>query len=176
MISGEALLAWLMTLSGVVSAVACLRARGVVPWQGRQCALIMSGAMVLSASVDLESHSVLALCVVLVLSSLLGTAGVRGKASAPLCCHRAIASITMAVLLALQLSTDSTGTAAHSHSIGPGIWGLGAAGIVVVAVWAAAAERSGHGVERDRHRRFLSAETWAMTCGLVVMGVGHAAM
>jgi len=86
-----------MALAAVVSAAACVAVWRAVPWQGRQSALIMAGAMIVIAVSGGDAMIGLVLGTVLLASAMLGTAGVRGTPAAATCCHRALVSLVMAI-------------------------------------------------------------------------------
>ncbi|WP_311260100.1 hypothetical protein [Microbacterium sp. WCS2018Hpa-9] len=167
---------WLTALAAVVSAIACVGAGRAVPWQGAQTSLIMAAAMVVAAVTDGDATTGLVLGVVLLLSAMLGTVGVRGTPSAASCCHRALVSVVMAVCAFESASTDETpAVGAGSHG-GHGLDGLLSvlvtAGVIGVVLWTVAAEwlraRSPH----SRTARLLAVESWAMAGSVAVMGVG----
>jgi len=164
-----------MALAAVVSAAACIAAWRVVPWQGRQSALIMAVAMMVIAAAGGDAMIGLALGVILVVSAMLGTAGVRGTPAAATCCHRALVSLVMAMCSFESLSTGEALVDAGGHG-GHGLDGLLSAlvivGVVGVVLWTVVSEwvlvPSHHG----RTGRMLAIESWAMAAGVTVMCLG----
>ena len=172
-----------MALAAVVSAAACLAAWRDVPWQGRQSALVMAGAMVALAVVDPGDVAALVLGLVLLLSAKLGTDGVRGTPAASACCHRALASLVMAIC-AFEGATSGGGTAAGSAAAsaahgGHGSYGfsgvlsvLAIIGVVTVVLWTIVSEWDLAPAHRRRAARVLRVESWAMAAGVGVMCLG----
>lgn len=168
-----------MALAAVVSAVACLAAGRSVPWQGRQSALVMAGAMLLIPVVDGDASIGLAVGIVLLVSAMLGTAGVRGTSPAAACCHRALVSLVMAMCAFEGLATGegAVGMSGHGgHGLTGVLSGLMVLGTIAVVLWTvveelvlAPAHRSTH---RGRAARMLAIESWAMAVGVTVMCVG----
>ena len=168
-----------MALAAVVSAAACLAAGRSVPWQGRQAALIMAGAMLVLPAVHGDAVVGLAVGIVLLASAMLGTAGVRGAPSATACCHRALVSLVMAMCAFEGLATGEApaGVAGHGgHGLTGVLSGLMVVGAIAVVLWTvveelvlASARRSTH---RGRAARMLALESWAMAVGVTVMCVG----
>lgn len=176
-----------MALAAVVSAAACLAAWRDVPWQGRQSALVMAGAMVALAVVEPGAVAALVLGLVLLLSAMLGTVGVRGTPAAAACCHRALASLVMAIC-AFEGATSGGGTAVRSaagsaaasavHG-GHGSHGftgilsvLTVVGVVSVVLWTIISEWGFAPAHRARAARTLRVESWAMAAGVGVMCLG----
>lgn len=181
-----------MALAAVVSAAACLAAWRDVPWQGRQSALVMAAAMVALAVVERDAVTALALGLMLLLSAMLGTVGVRGTPAAAACCHRALASLVMAIC-AFAGATSGRGTAAGSAAAsaagsaaasaavhgGHGSHGfsgvlsvLTVVGVLSVVLWTAVSEWGRAPAHRARAARTLRVESWAMAAGVGVMCLG----
>lgn len=169
-----------MAAAALVSAAACVAAWRAVPWQGRQSALVMAVAMLVVAVSDGGAGVLLG--VVLLVSAMLGTVGVRGTPAAPACCHRALVSLVMAVCAfqsATVSTTASTVVSASGASAGHGGHGLtgilsilGMAGVIGVVLWTVVAELFAEPVHRGRVGRLLTIESWAMAAGVVVMCLG----
>ncbi|WP_372969362.1 hypothetical protein [Microbacterium sp.] len=182
---------WLMALAAVVSAAACLAAWRDVPWQGRQSALVMAGAMVALAVVEPGAVAALVLGLVLLLSAMLGTVGVRGTPAAAACCHRALASLVMAIC-AFEGATSSGTTAGDSTASGAGSSAMSSVvsaghgshgfsgvlsvlaiiGVVTVVLWTIVSEWDLAPAHRRRAARVLRVESWAMAAGVGVMCLG----
>lgn len=180
-----------MALAAVVSAAACLAAWRDVPWQGRQSALVMAGAMVALAVVERGAVTAMALGLVLLLSAMLGTVGVRGTPAAPACCHRALASLVMAICAfdgatsgggkvagsaAASAAATAAGSAAHgghgSHGFSGVLSVLTVVGVVSVVLWTIVSEWGLAPAHRARAARTLRVESWAMAAGVGVMCLG----
>ena len=180
-----------MALAAVVSAAACLAAWRDVPWQGRQSALVMAAAMVALAVVERDAVTALALGLVLLLSAMLGTVGVRGTPAAAACCHRALASLVMAIC-AFEGASSGGGTAVRSAAAsaagsaaasavhgGHGSHGftgilsvLTVVGVVSVVLWTIISEWGFAPAHGARAARTLRVESWAMAAGVGVMCLG----
>ncbi|WP_394194373.1 hypothetical protein [Microbacterium foliorum] len=172
---------WLMALAAVVSAAACVAAWRAVPWQGRQSALIMAAAMLVIAVSGGDPLIGLVTGLVLIVSAMLGTAGVRGTPAAATCCHRALVSLVMAICSFESLSAgDGRGaTQAVVESGGHGGHGLDGllsvlviAGVIGVVLWTVVSEWVLVPVHQGRTARLLAVESWAMAAGVTVMCVG----
>ncbi|MGK3948351.1 hypothetical protein [Microbacterium sp. K2] len=166
---------WLMALAAVISAAACVAVWRAVPWQGRQSALIMAAAMVAMAVTDGDAMSGLVLGIVLLVSAMLGTAGVRGTPAAATCCHRALVSLVMAICSFESLSTGEAVVESGGHG-GHGLDGL-LSGFVIVGVigmvlWTVVSEWVLVPVHQGRTARLLAIESWAMAAGATAMCVG----
>ncbi|CAH0217681.1 hypothetical protein SRABI44_02827 [Microbacterium foliorum] len=165
---------WLMALSAVVSATACLGMWRSVPWQGRQSALVMAAAMITVAAGGGDTMIGLVLGVVLLASAMLGTAGVRGTPAANACCHRALVSLVMAICSFESLSTGERAVEAGGHGR-HGLDGvlsvLVVAGVVAVVLWTVVSEWVLAPVHQGRTGRLLAVESWAMATGVAVMCV-----
>lgn len=148
-----------MALAALVSAAACLGAWRVVPWQGRQSALVMAAGMLLLAVAPLEPLAALALGAVLLVSGMLGTAGVRGTAAAATCCHRALVSLVMAacafqgavaqaageaVTVAAQAAGEAVTAAAVADPVATVAGGAASAAVATDAMGAVASAVTGH--------------------------------
>ncbi|KIP88550.1 hypothetical protein RU09_17620 [Microbacterium sp. MEJ108Y] len=166
---------WLMALAAVVSAAACVAVWRAVPWQGRQSALIMAGAMIVIAVSGGDAMIGLVLGIVLLASAMLGTAGVRGTPAAATCCHRALVSLVMAICSFESLSTGEALVESGGHG-GHGLDGLLSvlvvAGVIGVVLWTVVSEWVIVPVHQGRTARLLTVESWAMAAGVSVMCVG----
>ncbi|KQR49366.1 hypothetical protein ASF87_11400 [Microbacterium sp. Leaf161] len=166
---------WLMALAAVVSAAACVAVWRAVPWQGRQSALIMAGAMLVIAVSGGDAMIGLVLGIVLLVSAMLGTAGVRGTPAAATCCHRALVSLVMAICSFESLSTGEALVESGGHG-GHGLDGLLSvlviAGVIGVVLWTVVSEWVLVPVHQGRTARLLAVESWAMAAGVSVMCVG----
>ena len=170
---------WLMALSAVVSATACLGMWRSVPWQGRQSALVMAAAMItVAAGGGGDTMIGLVLGVVLLASAMLGTAGVRGTPGANACCHRALVSLVMAICSFESLSTGqamagAVEVGAHGgHGLGGLLSALVIVGVIGVVLWTVVAEWVLVPVHQGRIARLLAVESWAMAAGVSVMCLG----
>lgn len=164
-----------MALAAVVSAAACVAVWRAVPWQGRQSALIMAGAMIVIAVSGGDAMIGLVLGMVLLASAMLGTAGVRGTPAAATCCHRALVSLVMAICSFESLSTGEALVESGGHG-GHGLDGvlsvLVVAGVIGVVLWTVVSEWVIVPVHQGRTARLLTVESWAMAAGVSVMCVG----
>ncbi len=164
-----------MALAAVVSAAACIAAWRAVPWQGRQSALVMACAMLVVAVSDGEPVVGLTVALVLLVSAMLSTAGVRGTPAAATCCHRALVSLVMAICSFESLSTGQAPIEAGGHG-GHGLDGLLSvlvvAGVIGVVLWTVVAEWVLVPVHQGRIARVLTVESWAMAAGVSVMCLG----
>lgn len=164
-----------MALAAVVSAAACVAVWRAVPWQGRQSALIMAGAMIVIAVSGGDAMIGLVLGIVLLASAMLGTAGVRGTPAAATCCHRALVSLVMAICSFESLSTGEALVESGGHG-GHGLDGLLSvlvvAGVIGVVLWTVVSEWVIVPVHQGRTARLLTVESWAMAAGVSVMCVG----
>lgn len=164
-----------MALAAVVSAAACVAVWRAVPWQGRQSALIMAGAMIVIAVSGGDAMIGLVLGIVLLASAMLGTAGVRGTPAAATCCHRALVSLVMAICSFESLSTGEALVESGGHG-GHGLDGLLSvlvvAGVIGVVLWTVVSEWVLVPVHQGRTARLLTVESWAMAAGVSVMCVG----
>ncbi len=164
-----------MALAAVVSAAACVAVWRAVPWQGRQSALIMAGAMIVIAVSGGDAMIALVLGIVLLASAMLGTAGVRGTPAAATCCHRALVSLVMAICSFESLSTGEALVESGGHG-GHGLDGLLSvlvvAGVIGVVLWTVVSEWVIVPVHQGRTARLLTVESWAMAAGVSVMCVG----
>lgn len=167
-----------MALAAVVSAAACVVVWRAVPWQGRQSALIMAGAMVVIAVGGGDPLIGVVTALVLLLSAMLGTAGVRGTPAAASCCHRALVSLVMAICSFESLSTGEAviESVRPGHHGGHGLDGflsvLVIAGGIGVVLWTVVSEWVLVPVHQGRTARLLAVESWAMAAGITVMCVG----
>lgn len=165
-----------MTAAAVVSAAACIAAWRAVPWQGRQTALVMAGAMLLIALTDGDAMVGLLLGVALLFSAMLGTVGVRGTTAAATCCHRALVSLVMAICSFESLSSGQAVAESGGHQHGQGLSGvlsvLVVVGVIGVVLWTVIAEWILEPVHRGRAARLLTVESWAMAGGVAVMCLG----
>ncbi len=173
-----------MAVAAIVAAIACIGAWRAVPWQGRQAALIMAAAMLALAVSPGDALVGLLLGAVLLVSSMLGTMGVRGTPAAAACCHRALGSLVMAVCAFQSASTGgvpSAGAGAGAEIAASGHGGHGMNGVLSVVmlvgvagvvVWTVVVEWFVPSVHRGRTARLLAAESWAMAAGVAVMCLG----
>lgn len=162
-----------MALAAVVSAAACAAAWRTVPWQGRQAALIMTAAMLVIAATHGDVVVGLTLGVVLLVSAMLGTVGVRGTRAAATCCHRALVSLVMAMCSFDSVATGSTPAAGHGgHSLSGVLSALVIVGTVVVVGWTLTAEWSRRPTPRISAVTALRVESQAMAAGVAIMCVG----
>ncbi len=165
-----------MALAAVVSAAACVAAWRAVPWQGRQSALIMAAAMLVIAVSGGDPLIGLVTGLVLIVSAMLGTAGVRGTPAAATCCHRALVSLVMAICSFESLSTGQAmagAVGAHGgHELGGLLSALVIVGVIGVVLWTVVAEWVLVPVHQGRTARLLAVESWAMAAGVSVMCLG----
>ncbi len=164
-----------MATAAVVSAAACVAAWRAVPWQGRQTALVMAAAMLATAATHGDAMVGLILGVVLLVSAMLGTLGVRGTASAATCCHRALVSLVMAICSFESLSAGpAVGETAghHGHGLSGVLSALVIVGVIGVVLWTVVAEWIVGPAHRGRAARLLAIESWAMAGGVAVMCLG----
>lgn len=167
-----------MAVAALVSAAACLGAWRAVPWQGRQSTLVMAAGMLLLAVAPLDPLAALALGAVLLVSGMLGTAGVRGTPAAATCCHRALVSLVMAACAfhgAAAAATDAMGVVASAVT---GHGGHGLDGVLSVFVlvggigmvlWTALSAWLAPSLHHGRTGRLLATESWAMAAGVAAM-------
>ncbi|WP_144877071.1 hypothetical protein [Microbacterium sp. 1.5R] len=167
---------WLLALAGVVSGVACLAAGRGVPWQARQMALLRSAALLALAFGGGETLPRLVIGVALLLSAMIGTIGVRGSKSAPMCFHRALVSLVLAICLwdtVAGPAATSTSAAAGPHDHGPAFTGvlsvLGIVGVVGVVLWTIVSEHVLEPVRGRRAQTMLAVESWSMAAGVAVL-------
>lgn len=161
-----------MALAAVVSAAACVAVWRAVPWQGRQSALIMAGAMIVIAVSGGDAMIGLVLGIVLLASAMLGTAGVRGTPAASTCCHRALVSLVMAICSFESLSTGEALVESGGHGLDGLLSVLVVAGVIGVVLWTVVSEWVIVPVHQGRTARLLTVESWAMAAGVSVMCVG----
>ncbi|MDQ0647547.1 hypothetical protein QFZ53_001743 [Microbacterium natoriense] len=165
---------WLTAGAALASAAACVAAWRAVPWQGRQSALASAAAMLALAAGEVPAGIGLLLGAALLVSAMLGTAGVRGTTAAATCCHRAVGSLVMAVCV-FQGASGGTASAPTAHA-GHGLTGvlavLGTVGVVGIVVWTVVTQWFMEPVHRGRAGRLLALESWAMAAGMAMM---HAA-
>ena len=165
-----------MALAGVISGVACLAAGRGVPWQARQMALLRSASLLALAVAGGETLPRLVIGVALLLSAMVGTIGVRGSRSAPMCFHRAVVSLVLAICLwdtvaAQAAAPASVPAGAHDHGLAfTGVLSvLGIVGVIGVVLWTIVSERV---IEPSSDRRtdtLLAVESWAMAAGVAVL-------
>lgn len=176
----------LMTASAIVAAVCCLRAGRTVPWQGRQCVIVMAIVMVAlggaGSHTGADPGAALIAGTVLVGSAMLGTMGLRGRRSVRDCCHRALGSLVMGVcaFAGAVHGGDAAGGSTSPVSVHPGhgaqlasdpLTVLATAGVMLLLGWTVYDRLRPH--ERRGASRLLAVESWAMTAGVAVMWAAH---
>ena len=164
---------WLMIAPALISVVLCLAAGRRVPWQGRQAVIVMAVAMIAMALTEKDPRVSLLAGAVLLISAMIGTAGLRGAAGAPSCCHRALGCVVMAVCAfsGLARSGIPMPTAHGSHLGADAVAVLGAIGVGALVGWTILS-----GIRRPapaRTRKRMLVEEWAMTAGVVLMWAMH---
>lgn len=171
-------MSWLMIALAISGSACGLAARRTVPWQGRQATLVMAIAMIAVALAPDDPRLALLCGAALVVSAMLGTAGLRGADAAGACCHRAVGSLAMAVCTLGAVAPASAVTAnaaagSHGGHLGTDpIGALAAFGVVTLVAWTMVAQvRSRCRARADRV--VLAAEPWIMTFGVVVMWAMH---
>ncbi|WP_341975492.1 hypothetical protein [Microbacterium sp. LWO13-1.2] len=161
----------LMIASAIAAVTCCLAAGRAVPWQGRQAVIVMAIAMVASAASAGDSRIALLAGTALMLSAMLGTAGLRGRPVVRTCCHRALGSLVMAVCMFTGISHGEmiaeAGHGMHSGTDAVGV--LAAFGVVALAAWTVADRIRPHGGTS----RLVVVETWVMTASVVIMWLAH---
>jgi hypothetical protein len=165
---------WLMAAAAVVAAGASLAARRAVPWQGRQTVLVMAAAMLVTAIAGRIPLVGLGLGVVLLLSAMLGTMGVRGTRDAADCFRRALVALLLAVCSFESASTGAVaGAEAGVHGGHGGLSGLLTivivVGVIGVVLWTVVSAWFVEPVHHGRTARLLTAESWALAAGAAVM-------
>ena len=171
-----------MAASAVIAAVCCLGAGRAVPWQGRQCTVVMAVAMIGLVLTAGDAGASLLAAVVLIVSAMLGTAGLRRATAVRACCHRALGSLVMALCAFGGIAHGTVGGSSVSGSsmAEPGhgthlsmdsVGALATLGVALLVTWTI--------VDRFRTRprgvgsRLLAVESWAMTAGVIAMWAAH---
>lgn len=159
-------MAWPMLIAAVVALGCCIAARPVVPWQGRQLTVVMTLAMTASLLWDSSPGPRLAVGAILLLSGMLGTAGLRGRPEAGACCHRALGSLVMAVCVLRMITPgEATSVSPHDHSLGGVVGLIAIAGVIALIAWTL-----GDLISRGQQAPTLWViESCAMTSGVVMM-------
>ncbi|WP_292762276.1 hypothetical protein [Microbacterium sp. UBA3486] len=165
---------WLLVGAAVVAAVASLIAGRAVPWQGRQAVLVMAVAMLVTALAGDAPMVGLGLGVVLLLSAMLGTVGVRGTSAAGECFRRALIALLLAVCAFESAVTGEAPEAgAGTHGGHGGLSGLLSvlivAGVIGVVLWTVVADWFVEPVHHGRTARMVATESWALAAGVALM-------
>ena len=162
---------WMLALAGVVAGAACIVAGSAAPWQARQMAVVRVVALVLIATLGDHPLVRVALGVVLLLSAMLGTIGVRGSSSTAVCVHRAAVSLVLAICVWDGLTTGQAATPTGHH--GSGLSGVlsiaGVVGVIGVVLWTVVADRVLPAPSDRRASRFLTVESWAMAASVALL-------
>ncbi|PCE14381.1 hypothetical protein AUC47_03920 [Microbacterium sp. SZ1] len=165
-----------MALAGVISGVACLAAGRGVPWQARQMALLRSASLAALAFAGAETLPRLLIGVALLLSAMVGTIGIRGSRTAPMCFHRAVVSLVLAICLWDTVASPTAapaGVSTGAHDHGPAFTGvlsvLGIAGVIGIVLWTIVSERVIEPTSDRRIDTLLGVESWAMAAGVAVL-------
>ncbi|MFJ4173649.1 hypothetical protein [Microbacterium sp. NPDC089696] len=162
---------WMLALAGVVAGAASVAAGPASPWQARQMAVVRLVVLVLIAGFGDQALVRVVLGVVLLLSAMIGTVGVRGTSSAASCVHRAAVSLVLAVCLWEGLATGQAVAPTGHH--GSGLSGVlsivGVVGVIGVVLWTVVADRVLPPPRDRRAARFLTVESWAMAAGVAVL-------
>ncbi|MFB4348934.1 hypothetical protein [Microbacterium sp. CR_7] len=172
---------WLLALAGLVSGAACLAAWRRVPWQVRQMALLRASALIALAVLGGGALSHMILGVLLLLSAMAGTIGVRGLRAAPMCFHRAVVSLVLAICL---WDTAGAGVGAGAgagevaasvgyHDHGPQFTGIlslvGVVGVIGVVLWTIVSQQVVSPSSDRRTRTLLGVESWSMAAGVALL-------
>lgn len=163
----------LMIVSAIVAVACCLGARRTVPWQGRQSAIVMAAAMICMVVAAGDARVVLLAGIALLVSAMLGTAGLRGRPTVRACCHRALGSLVMALCAFAGIAHGSmVAEPGHgTHLATDAVGGLATVGVVVLVAWTIADRIRPH--VRGVGTRLLAVESWAMTVGVIAMWAAH---
>lgn len=171
---------WFAAVAAVVSAGACVAAWKTAPWQARQVALVLAVAMVglvFAGGIPLVG---LGIGVLLLMSAMVATVGVRGTPFATLCVQRAVVALVMAICALESAAPAVSGapaaeTAGHGHG-GQALSGmlpvLVVGGVVGVVLWTLLSEWVMEPVSDERAARMLRIESWALAAGLAVVCLG----
>jgi hypothetical protein len=163
----------LMIVSAIIAVACCLAAGRTVPWQGRQSVIVMAAAMVGVVASAGDARVLLLAGIVLIVSAMLGTVGLRGRPTVRACCHRALGSLVMALCAFAGVAHGGMlvvpGHGAHLGTDAVG--GLATLGVVLLVGWTIADRRRPH--VRGVGSRLLAVESWSMTVGLIAMWAAH---
>ncbi|WP_223626289.1 hypothetical protein [Microbacterium sp. EST19A] len=168
---------WFAVAAAVVAAAACVAAWKAVPWQGRQVALVLAGAMLAIVLADGSPLVGLGIGALLLISAMVATIGVRGTPAAALCVQRAVVALVMAVcaLESAAPGAPAATTAGHGHG-GQALSGIlpiiVVAGVVGVVLWTLVSEWVMEPVHDKRAARMITIESWALAAGLAVVCLG----
>jgi len=165
---------WLLAAAAVVAVTASLIAGRAVPWQGRQTVVVMATAMLVTALLGDIPLVALGLGVVLLLSAMLGTVGVRGTAVAGECFRRALVALLLAVCSFESAATGGAPeTSAGGHGGHGGLSGLLSilivAGVIGVVLWTVVADWFVEPAHQGRTALLVTVESWALAAGAAVM-------
>ncbi|MCK2036112.1 hypothetical protein KZC51_08170 [Microbacterium sp. SSW1-49] len=165
----------LMVASAIITVACCLAAGRSVPWQGRQSVIVMALAMIGMVVADGDPRISLLAGVALLVSAMLGTAGLRGATAVRACCHRALGSLVMAVCAFAGVAHGAEPVevmSAHGAHLGTDAVAVAATvGVALLLAWTVADRLRPH--PQRAAARLLAVESWAMTAGVVVMWAGH---
>lgn len=163
----------LMVASAIVAAACCLAAGRSVPWQGRQSVLVMAVAMIAMAAAAGDARILLLAGFALIVSAMLGTAGLRGRPTVRACCHRALGSLVMSLCAFGGLAHGGmvAGSGHGSHLNTDAVGSLTTLGVLLLVTWTIAERFRPH--VRRSGSRLLTVESWAMTAGVVAMWAAH---
>ncbi|WP_334153093.1 hypothetical protein [Microbacterium sp.] len=163
----------LMIVSAIVAVACCFAAGRTVPWQGRQSVIVMAAAMIGMVAAAGDARVLLLAGVALIVSAMLGTAGLRGRPTVRACCHRALGSLVMALCAFAGIAHG--GMVAESghgmHLATDAVGGLAAGGVGLLVAWMIADRIRPH--VRGVGSRLLSVESSAMTVGVIAMWAAH---
>ena len=171
---------WFAVAAAVVAAGACFGAWKAVPWQGRQVALVMAGAMLGLVLADGGPLVGLGIGALLLISAMVATIGVRGTPAAASCVQRAVVALVMAVCALESAAPGGSGappgtTAEHGHG-GQALSGIlpiiVVAGVVGVVLWTLVSGWVMQPVHDKRAARMITIESWALAAGLAVVCLG----
>jgi hypothetical protein len=163
----------LMIVSAIVAVACCLGARRTVPWQGRQSVIVMAAAMIGMLAAAGDARVLLLAGMALIVSAMLGTAGLRGRPTVRACCHRALGSLVMALCAFAGIAHGSVVAESEhgTHLSTDAVGGLAAVGVVLLVAWTITDRIRPH--VRGVGSRLLSVESWAMTVGVIAMWAAH---
>jgi hypothetical protein len=164
----------LMIASAVITVACCLAAGRAVPWQGRQAVIVMALAMIGMIVADGDPRVSLLAGVALLVSAMLGTAGLRGATAVRACCHRALGSLVMAVCAFAGVAHGAGAEVVSRHGAHLGtdaVPVVATVGVALLLAWTIADRFRPH--PRTAASRLLAVESWAMTAGVVVMWAAH---
>lgn len=166
----------LMVASAIITVACCLAAGRSVPWQGRQSVIVMALAMIGMVLAAGDPRISLLAGVALLVSAMLGTAGLRGATAVRACCHRALGSLVMAVCAFAGVAHGAVSGAGvmsgHGTHLGiDAVAVVATVGVVLLLAWTVADRFRPH--PQGTGARLLAVESWAMTAGVVVMWAAH---